>query len=244
MIEFLSAHLMQLTGVILGLITLIFVGWTRLLPATSRQFGYAVATAAGAMAVVYLATAPLQQVLGIGEDPIRFLGYTAMWIPFVLVIGAIAGASKQLILGLLGVVLTRVWVTYFAGFLDGIAMILASLTPFVLLVVGIFLLYGPFERAANEQSPARSLLYSKLANLVVLAWMGLVANGLIAAFQLVDDFVGGVVLVYVEIILVVGFGALVLRNADALEDVSTGLLSFDEDASVPTEPAETQTTGD
>lgn len=245
--EFLYAHSMQLAGVLLGLLTLGFFGWARTLPVACRRDGYAVAAAAGAMAVVYLGTGPIQQAFGIGEDPIRFLGYTAMWVPIVLVIGSIAGSGKRLTLGLLGVVLTRVWVTYFAGFLDGLAMTLATLVPFALLAVGIAMLYGPFARAAAAQSPQRSLLYSKLKHLIALAWIGLVANGIIVGYQLVDEFVGLIVLLYVEVVLVVGFGALVLRNVEALEDASaTGLLSFgaDADADDPFEPVENREPGD
>lgn len=245
MMNFLYANSMQLAGVLLGLITLGFVGWARTLPIACRRYGYAATVAAGAMAVVYLGTAPIQQVLGIGQDPIRFLGYTAMWIPIVLVIGSIAGTDRRLTLGLLGVVLARVWVTYLAGFLDGFAMTAATLVPFVLLVVGIALLYGPFAQTAAAQSPERSLLYNKLKHLIALAWIGLVANGLIVAFQLVDEFVGLIVLLYVEVVLVVGFGALVLRNVEALEDASTtGLLSFGTDTTDSFDPVENREPSD
>lgn len=232
--------------------TLAFLAWTRRLPAACRRYGYAATAAVGVMAIAYVAMTAIELFIGGNTDLARFLGYTAMWIPIVYVTSALAGVGRRLALLLLAVVLGRVWITLVGYFLDGIAGAIASLLPFALLVVGIYLLYGPFTRAAAARSGERSLLFTKLKHLIVLGWIGLVINGLVAAdgLGLVDDFVALLTLVYVEAILLIGFAGLTLRSVDALEATAErgGPLSSEPDVdaedSSRVEPAETVETAD
>lgn len=233
--------------------TLAFLAWTRRLPAACRRYGYAATAAVGVMAIAYVAMTAMELFTGGNTDLPRFLGYTGMWIPIVYVTSALAGVGRRLALLLLAIVLGRVWITLVGYFLDGIAGQIASLLPFALLIAGVYLLYGPFTRVAASRSGDRSLLFTKLKHLIVLGWIGLVINGLIAAdgLGLVDDFVALLTLVYVEAILLIGFAGLVLRNVDALEAAAEegGLLSSRTDADLEdsgrvetaesTEPVET-----
>ena len=208
-----------------------FLGWTRSLPSPCRRYGYAVTAAAGVMALSYAAMTAVELSTAAETDPIRFAGYTGLWIAIVYVVGAVAGVGRRLTLALLAVVLARVWLTFAGWLFDGIVGTLATLAPFVLLLVGIYLLFGPFTRVARSGSADRLLLSSKLKYLLVLGWIGLVASGLLSAdaLGLTDDFVGQISVIYVEAILVVGFGGIVLRGVDALEDAarSDGSVSFD-----------------
>lgn len=230
MMAFLADNSATIAGLLLVGVTVGFLGWSRRLPGACRPYAYAAAVAAGSMAVVYLLTYPFEAA-GLSTDLLRFVGYTVMWIPIVLVVSAIAGAGRRLTLALLAVILARVWITLVAWFLEGILGLLATLAPFAFLVVGVYLLYGPFTDAASSRSEERSLLFDKLKHLIVLAWIGLVANGLISesALGFTDEFVGLITVFYVEAILVVAFGGLVLRSVDAIEDTvaTTGLLPAD-----------------
>lgn len=231
MIDIVYENTMELAGVFLVIVAASLVAWARSLPRSSRTYAYAATVPAVTMAVAYLAMAAL----GDAANLFRFAAYTIMWIPIVVLLGMIAGVTRTLLLALLAIVLGRVWVTLAAWLLDGILSTLAQLAPFVLLVAGIYVLYGPYTQTAATQSEERSLVFDKLKHLVVLAWIGLVVNGIIAAdsLALVDEFVGLIAIVYVETLLVVGFGVILLRSAGALEDVAA-----DDSTTVPTTPLE------
>ncbi|ARS89410.1 bacteriorhodopsin [Natrarchaeobaculum aegyptiacum] len=223
MIEFMDTYMLELSGLVLVAVTVALFAWTRSLPARCRRFGYAIVLAPGAMAIAYLLMTPVETQFGVETDFLRFIGYTVMWVPIVYVLAAVAGVGRTLFLTLLGIVLGRVWITLIAWFLDGILGLLATLVPFALLAAGIYLLFGPYTESATATTDARALLFDKLKYLVVLAWIGLVVNGLVAADGLgliATDFVGQVAVVYVEILLVTAFGVLTLTNADALEDLA------------------------
>lgn len=231
MIDVVYENTMELAGVFLVIVAVSLVAWARSLPRSARTYAYVATVPAVTMAVAYLAMAAL----GDAANLLRFGAYTIMWVPFVLLLGMIAGVTRTLLLALLAIVLGRVWVTLVAWLLDGILGTIAQLAPFVLFAAGIYVLYGPYTRLAATQSEERSLVFDKLKHLVVLAWIGLVVNGIIAAdsLALVDDFVGLIAIVYVETLLVVGFGVILLRSAGALEDVAA-----DDSTTIPTSPLE------
>ena len=222
MIEFVETYMLELSGLFLVGVTAAFLAWTRSLPARCRTVGYAVALAPGALAVAYLLMTPLETLLGVETDLLRFVGYTVMWVPIVYVLAVVAGVGRTLFLTLLAIVLGRLWITLIAWFLDGVVGLLATLTPFALLAAGIYLLFGPYTQAVARTTEGRALLYNKLKYLVVLAWFGLVANGFVAADGLGligTDLVGQITVAYVEFILVTAFGAITLRHTEALEDL-------------------------
>lgn len=223
MIEFIEAYMLELSGFFLVAVTVAFLAWTRSLPARCRRFGYAVALAPGAMAAAYLLMTPVETQFGIATDLLRFIGYTVMWVLIIYMLAAVAGVGRTLFLALLAIVLGRVWITLIAWFLDGVLGLLATLAPFALFAAGIYLLFGPYTQSATGTTDARALLFDKLKYLVVLAWIGLVTNGLVAADGLgliTTDFVGQIAIVYVESLLVTAFGVLTLTNVDALEDLA------------------------
>ncbi|MFC6719207.1 rhodopsin [Natrialbaceae archaeon GCM10025810] len=226
-------QLTLLSGGALVLTAALFLWRTFALPAACRRYGFAMVVACGGMSVTYFVTLLFPSLETTISDLIRFLSYTVIWAAMIPILGAVAGAGRRLTALLLGIVMFRVWVTYAAGFVDGALGTILTLSPFVALFAGIYLLYVSFERTSASTSGERRLLFSKLRNLVVLAWIALVINGLISAMALVDDLVSLVTLVYVEVVLLVGFGAILLRSVDALEETaaaSTILPSRDADA--------------
>ncbi|WP_235920751.1 bacteriorhodopsin [Natronorubrum halalkaliphilum] len=207
---------------------LLFLLGTFRLPAACRPYGYAATVACGGMGVAYLIMVPVE-LAGMETDFTRFAGYSVVWIAICFVVGAVANAGRRLTLALLGVVLARLWITYASWSVDGAVGLFLTLSTFAALFVGVYLLFGPFMRAIETISGERALLYSKLRNLVVLAWVGLVVAGLLNGVGITDDFVGLFLGIYVEAILLLGFGGILIRSVDALEDTAETdpLLPFD-----------------
>ncbi|ELY87468.1 bacteriorhodopsin [Natrialba taiwanensis] len=223
---------LALLGVSSGVLVaaaLVFYWRTRSLRPVSRPYGYAVVVATIAMGATYLCMA-VADMSGIGTDFIRFIGYTVMWAALLPVVCAVAGADRRLTLLLVTVVVGRLWVTLGSWFLEGALAMIATLGTFGALGGGLYLLFGPISRAARTLPAERALLFTKLKYLLVLGWCGLVVTGLLSgSLTLADDFVGQLIVIYVEAILLLGFGGMVLRSSAALEQTasSTGLLSFD-----------------
>ncbi|WP_241431501.1 bacteriorhodopsin [Natrialba hulunbeirensis] len=210
----------------------IFGGYARSLPSGPHRYGYAAAVAASAMGLAYLLMALASGLFGAETDVLRFVGYTFMWIAIVLVICAIAGVGRRLTLLLFAAVLGRVWITLGSWFIDGALALVATLGTFAALGLGLYLLFGPFSRAAEALESERRLLFTKLKYLIVLGWVGLVATGLMSeGAGLADDFVGQLVVIYVEMILILGFGGIVVRSRRALSQTAstTRLLSLGTD---------------
>ncbi|THE65764.1 rhodopsin [Salinadaptatus halalkaliphilus] len=215
-------HALSGSAIAFGVATAVFFVWARSFSKSTRRYGYIATLAGGAMAVTYVLIVAVDIQYGADTDLIRFLGYTFMWLPILYLLCAVAGVGRQLALALTAIVLGRVWITLVSWYLDGILSTIATLLPFVLLAAGIYLLFGPFSRIAGTRSRERALLFDKLKYLVVLGWLGLVGSGLISAdaLGLTDEFVGQISVMYVELILVVGFVGIVLRRAEALEDIA------------------------
>lgn len=236
--------LLGVSSVVLVAAASVFLWQTRSLRAASRQYGYAVVVATSAMGVAYLLMS-VADTYGVATDLIRFLGYTVMWTAILLVVCGVAGVSRRLTLLLFAAVVGRLWITLGSWFVDGLLAVVATLGTFAALVFGLYLLFGPFARTARTLSDERALLFTKLKYMVVLGWGGLVATGLLAeSTNLADDFVGQTIVIYVEAILLLGFGGIVLRSRDALDQTasSTGLLSFETELGGSSEPTETPET--
>ncbi|NGM67974.1 bacteriorhodopsin [Natronolimnobius sp. AArcel1] len=235
---------LNLTGAgLLGLATLGFLWYAQRHSPTGRRYGYAAVVASGAMALSYLGMG-IAHGAGFETDAIRFVGYTGLWTAICLVVTGVAGAGRYLTSALLAIVLTRLWVTYASWQLEGTIGTVLTLVPFVLLAAGIYLLFGPFMRAASRVSGERRLLYTKLRNLIVLGWIALVVTGMLGeAAALTDDFISQLVAAYVEVIIVVGFGGIVLRSADALTETAASrpLLSLGSGSDADTLEADTET---
>ncbi|WP_238593374.1 bacteriorhodopsin [Natronobacterium lacisalsi] len=203
---------------VLALAAVAFLFAARRLPAAGRSYGYAAAVAAGAMAATYVAmTATESMAAGAGTDFARFVGYTVIWSVICTVVAGVAGVGRRLAAALLAVVVVRLWITYGSWQVEGTVGSALAIVPFALLLVAIYLLFGPFMRAVSSTSGERQLLYAKLRNLVVLGWLALVVTGLLGeAFGLTTDFVAIVASTYIEAVLLVGFGGIVVRSGRAL----------------------------
>ncbi|SDR02741.1 bacteriorhodopsin [Natronobacterium texcoconense] len=215
----------------LGVATLAFLVVARRLPDTSRQFGYAAVGAVAVMTASNVVMAGLEAG-GYGTDFVRFVGYTGLWTVICSVIVAVAGVDRRLTGALFAIVLSRLWITYGSWQVEGTLGAVLALVPFALLLIGIYLLFGPFMRAVSTVEEERRLLYTKLRNLVVLGWIALVLTGILSeSMDLTTDFVGQFASIYVEVVLVIGFAGIVVRSGHALEKTaaSTSLNPFEDD---------------
>ena len=81
---------------------------------------------------------------------------------------------------------------------------------------------GPGARSAAETASGRRLLYGKLRNITMLAWLGYLVVGVLSrqSLAVLDGFVGVFLGVYIDVALYVGFGLLLLRTGDALDHLA------------------------
>lgn len=210
-------HIVFAGTLVLGGAALAFARTALRAPSETQRYLFATAVAAGGMAIAYAVMTWLALTGRGGADTARFLGYTIMWAPIVYVTSAVAGVRRGLAALLYGIIMARVWVTFVSWYLEGTLALVTGLFPSLMLVVGTYVLYVPFSRVAETRVGERTLLFNKLKHLIVLAWFGLVAGAFASGRGLIDAFVLDASWFYVEAILILGFGAIVRRNADALE---------------------------
>lgn len=217
-----SSTILAGSGLLLVFAAVGFALATRWLSARARRFGYGVVLACGAMGVAYLLMAAGVLTIstsGREESVVRFLGYTVALTVISFVLGALAGASRRHTLALVVGNLLAVWGTLGSWVLGDTGGAVAA--GVVLLSFGgvVVLLLGPVARTAATAHPERTLLYSELRNLVLLAWAGLIVLGIVSEqnLALTDGFTGQIAATYVDVVLLIGFGGLVFRNVPALE---------------------------
>ncbi|WP_321169149.1 rhodopsin [Natrarchaeobaculum sulfurireducens] len=202
---------------------LVFLLWTIRLPSQLRAYGAAVVVACGAMSGAYLFMAAdvlTVATTGREESVARFLGYTVGWAAVCAVVGAVTDADRRYVVGLLAFILGCLWGTFVSWIVGGIAGTVVSVAIFASLIAMIYILIGPLTRSAQTVSGDRQLLYAKTRNLVILVFGGLILTGIVSEqnLGLTDAFVGQLVATYLDLIWLAGFGGLVFRYQDALED--------------------------
>lgn len=203
-----------------------FLLWTVGLPLGCRRYGTAVVVACLAMTVANALMA--NEILtvttadGVAYPHARFIGYFVAFGAITWLLGATAGADRRLtavlalaVYGLPGSVL--------AGWnLSGPAATVASGLVFVSIAVTVGLLVGPVSRTAASASGERRLLYGKLRNLCLLIWIVLPIVGVLSEQNLaiLTSFAGIFLGSYMDLLLLIGVGVLVLRSPTALDQMA------------------------
>lgn len=208
-----------------GLATLGFAIWSFRHPAGRRRYGLVVAVSCLAMAV---ANAMMSQgiltttVDGAAYPNARFLGYFVAFGPIVWLLGTVAGASRRLIAALFVAVYALPGSVLASWNLEEPAATAASGLVFVSILITVALLLGPIYRAATDVSGERRLLYAKLRNLSVTIWAILPVVGVLSEQNLaiLTSQTGIFMGTYMDFILLVGIGTLVLRSPTALDHVA------------------------
>ena len=107
------------------------------------------------------------------------------------------------------------------------------------MLLGFYLLVKPITRMAKTKSAERVLLFTKLKQLYLFIWfISFIALSLYG--NVITGLPADIARSYHDVILVVGFGGIIFRNVDVLEQTAAEirLLSFDPDASEPVTNAE------
>lgn len=226
-------HLYQLTAAVLGLMTLAVLAVTMRLPARHRQYGLACVIITASMGAAYVLMSmeflTIQNVAGEWLPAARFGGYLIAFSAMITFLTRIAGVGYRwtalLIVLTTGVIAGTILGWYFdepASF-GGVALTVTSLSA-----QSIVLLRSIPSRAAGI-SDERQLLYGKLCNLSLLIWWLYIVLGLITRqnLGLLDAFVGIFLGAYVDVVIVVGFVAILLRSDEALDHLRAAEIEGD-----------------
>lgn len=225
------ATIFLVSSALLGLGALGLLAATRRLDPAIRRYGYATVLACGAMSATYLLMwADVGTVVtnGTEESVVRFVGYTVAWLCISYVLGAVADAGPKRTAAVFACSMGTLWGTFASWILGGTAASIASLAILGSFAGVVYLLVGPVARAAVTVDERRTLLYRKLEYLILLSWAGLIVLGIVSEqnLALTDSFVGQLGATYVDLVLLFGFGGLVLRNPVALEETAASTTLF------------------
>lgn len=215
-------------------------------PSHRLPFGVVGVVLPAIVGVAWIATAiELPQELGLSGPAVehvpRFVAYAGALPLAAWLLGRVGAAGRTLTI--VFAVATFGHVAGVAGWLvmDGDPAQAALGLSGVLGLVAGYLLVGPVGRASGG---ARELLYERLRALLALCW-AFVLIAIVASpvgFDLFGEYVGLVVGGYLDLLLAVGAGVLVLRSGDALDGLAAvpDAISADGAVAAPSPDAETQ----
>ncbi|AXR80943.1 bacteriorhodopsin [Natrarchaeobaculum sulfurireducens] len=213
------------SGATLGVATLVFATLTRRIPDTTRRYGVVTVVAVASMALAYMAMAGdllLVETTGQDQSVARFIGYTVAWGGIVLLTGVVSGCGRANTIALFVAICITLWGSFAGWLVSGILELALTAVTIGGLAAVTYLLLGPIQRAASNESGDRMLLYGKLKHLLLLAWLVLMILSVTSEqnLALLDTFVGQLVASYVDVILFLGFGGFVFNNIGAFEDAT------------------------
>ena len=87
-----------------------------------------------------------------------------------------------------------------------------------------YLLLGPYYRRTRSLPGEQRLLFDKLRNLLLLVWVFYIVGTIIASSRLglLDQFTTVLIATYVDLVLLVTIGSIVLRSDDAMASAVDG----------------------
>lgn len=230
------------TAILLGAAALGFLVWTVRLHESHRRYGLLAAWVAAAIAATYVAMhlglLRGENTAGAAVPVSRFVGYQFSILVILVAIGHVAGMSRRLTFALLIPFWMITGGTAGGWFLPENIAPAASLSSLLSLPLIAYLLLRSGRRAAAATTPNRKLLYGKLANVTLLVWLGYLVVGIVSRQNLavLDAFVGVSIGTYLDVILHLSFGVLLLRHTEALDDLVAGRSEDDEKRILDDEP--------
>lgn len=191
----------------------------------SQRICLVAAVPALAMAVAYVFMGlELVTVTTAGREQsvMRFVGYTLAIGAFVYVVRALLDLSRRAALVLTVVLLLQPWFALGSWVTPEPLASLLSLGSLVGTLLGAYALFVPITRRAGAVTGESRLLYAKLRNLFVLCTGLLVVQALISeqSLGLTNLFVGQLAASYIDLVLELGIGLLVLSGHSAFESGS------------------------
>lgn len=210
---------------VMAVATVAFLAWLSRKPSGTRRYYLPIPIICGTLSLAYFGMSiELLRLTTPNGQPVpmsRYVDYFVTVTFQVGVAGLVAGATRRQLAAL--VVLANGWVaaTLAGYFLTPPESIVANVLTFVLLGVMIYLLVSPVTKRSGTTSGERVLLYGKLRNLLILLWLSYLVLGLITrqGMGLLDAFGGIFMGAYLDIATRIGFGILVFRATDAMDQV-------------------------
>ena len=208
-----------------GLATVAFLIWTVQHPPGRRRYGLAVVAACLTMAVANALMA--NEILttytdGAAYPHARFLGYYIAFGAICWLLGTVAGAGRKLTAVLTLAIYAQLTSVLASWNLADPAASVASVLVLVSVVAAVAVLLGPINRATAAVSGERRLLYGKLRNLAITVWTILPIVGVMSEQNLaiLTSFAGIFLGTYLDLLLLVGVGTLLLRSPAALDQLA------------------------
>lgn len=217
---------------LMAVFSTMFLLWTSRLRSEHRTYGLVVVYTSLVLTGTYVGMANgllrFESIDGAAVPVTRFVGYAFGTTTILLVTGRVGGFGRGLQVALMIPFLGITGGTLGGWFFEPPISQLASLSSLLSLPLIAYVFLGPGARSAAETASDRRLLYGKLRNVALLAWLGYLVVGVLSRQNLavLDAFAGVFVGVYVDVALYVGFGLLLLRTGDALDH----LAGVDDDA--------------
>lgn len=216
------------TAAFMLVVALAFAVWTMRLPNRRRKYAFIAVYASAVLSLTYVGMAEgllrFESIDGAAVPVTRFVGYGFGISVLLWTLGVIGGLSRRLRLALLVPFLGITLGTLGGWFLEPPFSRLSSLSSLLSLPLIAYFLLGPGASAAEQVTDDRRLLYGKLGNVLLLAWLGYLVVGITSRqnLALLDAFIGVFLGTYIDVLLHVGFGALLLRAGDALDQLAAG----------------------
>lgn len=216
------------TAAFMAAVTLVFLVAALRMDGRRRRYGLVVVYTSVVLTLAYVGMANgvlrYRSLDGAAVPVTRFVGYAFGTTTILLMTGHVGGFSRRLqaaiLVPFLGISLGTLGGWFFEPPLNRIA----SLSSLLSLPLIAYLLLGPGARSAAETTSDRRLLFGKLRNIVLLAWLGYLVVGILSRqnLALLDGFVGVFIGTYIDVALYVGFGFLLLRTGNALDQLARG----------------------
>jgi bacteriorhodopsin len=214
------------TAGLMAVFSVIFLLWTTRLSSHRRRYGllvvYTSLVLMGAYAGMANALLRFESIEGAAVPVMRFVGYAFGTTTILFVTGHVGGFSRRLQVAMVIPFLGITGGTLGGWFFEPPLSQVASVSTLLSLPLIAYIFFGPGARAAAEKDSARRLLYGKLRNVELLAWLGYLVVGVLSRqnLALLDGFVGVFIGLYVDVALYLGFGLLLLRSGDALDSIA------------------------
>ena len=219
-------ELYRFTAAILALVTLGILAATARLPARHRQYGLIGVIIAASMAIAYalmsveVLTIPTLE----GEQlpAARFGAYMIAFAAMLSFLPHVANVGYRWIAVVVVLLVGVISGTIASWYLQEPESLAASVLIFGSLAALSVVLLRSVPKRFGDLSDERRLLYGKLRNLTLLIWWLYIVLGLITRqnLGLLDAFVGVFLGAYLDIVITVGFVAIMLRADTALDQLA------------------------
>lgn len=223
-----EADLYRYTVAVMAVAAVGFLGWTTRLPDRRQRYGLVAAYLSIVACLSYFGMSiGLLRFESLGGQPVpatRFVGYLFSITVILLVTATVAGGGRKLFAALLVPFVAMLGGTFASWFLAEPLSLAGSLSSLLSFPLIAYVLLRPGARAAAKTTDERQLLYGKLRNLVLLAWGSYLVVGIISRqnLGLLDAFAGVFIGTYIDVVLHIGFAAILLRHGAAIDQLVGG----------------------